>query len=88
MKHIRKRRTFAQRPSPISLTSPHREVANRLLYSAHFRRDEPGNLLQGCLHYRLCAVFCQMLREYVWFMRDGKGRPFLVFSRPRSGRWS
>ncbi len=43
MKHTRKRRAFAQRLFPISLTSLRREVANRrFMYSAHFRRDEPG----------------------------------------------
>ena len=29
MKHTTKRRTFVQRPFPISITSLHREVANR-----------------------------------------------------------
>ena len=41
MKHIRKRRAFALRPSPISLTSLRREVANRRMQQRSFAGTDP-----------------------------------------------
>ena len=41
MKHIRKRRAFALCPSPISLTSLRREVANRRMQQRAFAGTDP-----------------------------------------------
>lgn len=60
MKHIRKRRTFARRPSPISLTSPHREVANRRIQQ------------RTCGVARVNAMYPRQ-REY---MKDSSGSSF------------
>ena len=55
MKHSRKRKKFRLSISP---TSPHREVANRLLNSAHFRRIAPVASCEVAfiLHIVLCFV--------------------------------